>query len=112
MYAQGWIRGYMAKSYSTHKFIVHVVTTIERQLKLWNEKYEVSLLQDVRDEGKYFIKLTCGEKSYKLNLSEQHARLLQNQSPFTLDQYIWRELVNQGLIIGETEGNYLTYCAV
>lgn len=112
MNAQGWIRGYMAKSYDTHRFILHVVTTIERQLSLWKESSEINFFQDVRDENVYEIKIREGERFYTLSLNKSEASCLQTQSPFALDQYIWKTLVNEGLVIGETKGNYLTYCAI
>lgn len=41
MNTQGFIRGMMAKNYSSEKFLVHVATTVERQLQEWNEQFEI-----------------------------------------------------------------------
>lgn len=112
MYAQGWIRGYMSKSYDVESFMIHVVTTIERQLKLWDERVEVNLLQDLIGKHIYFVIVRFDEKTFKVPLSEEEARALQDESAFAVDRYIWRGLVKQGLSLRETEGNYLTYCAI
>jgi len=112
MYAQGWIRGYMSKSYDVERFMIHVVTTIERQLQLWDEIAEVNLLRDLTGGEVYYVIVRFGEKMFKVPLSEWDAQSLQDQSPFAVDRYIWRELVKQGLLLGKTEGNYLTYCAI
>lgn len=112
MNAQGWIRGYMSKSYDGEKFMIHVVTTIERQLKLWDKTADVNLLQDVIGRHIYFVIVRFDEKTFKVPLSERDVQSLQEQSPFAVDRYIWRALLAQGLRLGETTGNYLTYCAI
>jgi len=112
MNSQGWIRGMMSKSYETEQFLTHVVTTIERQLKLWDEHYEVRLLQDLMNDGMYFIVVYSNKNEYKVSINEADTALLQDVSPFSLDRHIWRSLVKEGLVMGESDGNYLTYCAV
>lgn len=112
MYAQGWIRGYMSKSYEVERFMIHVVTTIERQLKLWDETAEVNLLQDLVGRDIYYVIVRFDEKAFKVPLSKRDAHSLQDDSAFAVDRYIWRALIAQGLLLGETEGNYLTYCAI
>ena len=41
----GVVRGYMSKSFSSERFILHVADTIEKQLKEWNPLYEVFLMK-------------------------------------------------------------------
>lgn len=112
MNSQGWIRGMMSKSYDTEQFVTHVVTTIQRQLALWNEHYEVELLQSLLKNDCYYIVVYLGEKTYKVSLSESDVARLQDEWPFALDRHIWRSLVEQGLVIEHTDGNYLTYCTI
>ena|SRR5690625_1388573 len=112
MNCQGWIRGMMSKSYETEKFLIHVVETIQRQLALWNENYEVKLLQNLLSDSNYYIEIRFGEKTYKVAVNESEAARLQDEGAFKLDRYIWRSLVAQGLAIEPSEGNYLTYCSI
>ena len=47
MNAQGWIRGMIAKNYSSTEFLQLVVTTIHRQLQRWDETIDVVLYQNM-----------------------------------------------------------------
>src|SRR5690625_1200523 len=106
------MRGMMAKAMETDQFMKHVVTTINRQLKLWNDGYEISLLQDLLGQNFYKIVVKIEDKVLQINLQCTDVEHLQAKWPYALDQHIWRRLANKGLVIETSNGNYLEYCAI
>lgn len=103
MNSSGWTRGYMAKSYSGVDFLIHVGTTIERQLKEWDEGYEVNIMK-FRD---YVFVVKNGVRYYEMKLSEGEVESLKNQWPYALDREILLGLREQGLAVLEGYGNYI-----
>jgi len=108
----GFVRGMMSKSFEVDDYLKHVVTTIGRQLKLWDERYEVRLLQDLLDETSYDVIVNLADKTYQVKLELAQVAALQDHSPYTLDRHIWESLLNKGLVIEKTDGNYLEKCHV
>lgn len=102
----------MAKTMETDRFIKHVVTTINRQLKLWDDHYKVSLLQDLLGQDFYEIVVNLEDKVFQVTLQCRDVEYLQARGPYALDQHIWRKLVDDGLVIEEGKGNYVDYCAI
>lgn len=45
MNSSGMIRGYMSKSCSAERYLIHVGTTIERQLQKWDSNYGVNIMK-------------------------------------------------------------------
>jgi hypothetical protein len=105
MNSTGFIRGYMSKSMKGEDFIIHVATCIEKQLKEWDEKYEVSLLK----LANYELVVLNKDKVYQVTISEEELEYLQHKSPFSLDYQIWKELQNQGIKLIRDKGNYLEH---
>ncbi len=103
MNVSGMIRGYMSKNQSGEEYIRFVATSIEKQLKEWDSRYEVMLLQ----LKNYELVVLNGGHSYLVTLSKDEVEVLKNKGPFALDRIIWSELKNQGLPILSGFGNYL-----
>lgn len=95
MNSSGWIRGMMSKNVSAEKFLLHVATCIEGQLKEWDTNYEVYVMKFTD----YQFVVKNGEKYIELKLTADEVTQLQSQSPYSLDKRIWTELKEQGLTI-------------
>ena len=78
---------------------------IERQLKEWDEKYEVMVMKWID----YEFVVNHNDDFYHLQLSDQDIHELQMKGPHALDQKIWLELEKQGLTIILGYGNYLDF---
>ena len=102
----------MSKSLEVDAYLKHVVTTIGRQLKDWDEGYAVRLLHDLLDERSFYVVVHLADKTYQVNLELSHVATLQDHSPYTLDRHIWEALINQGLVIEKTQGDYLDKCHI
>ncbi len=105
MNVSAFIRSYMAKNQTAEAFLLHVVELIERQLKEWDEQYEifVMLLQD------YEISVKNKDNYYHTSISVEEIRALKKEDPFALDRQLWTELRKKGLPIKESKGNYLEH---
>lgn len=103
MNISGVIRGYITKTMIVEEFIVHVATLMEKQLKEWDENYEVYVMK----LADYELVIKNNEKYYEVTLCEDEIEYLQNKSPFALDRKLWTELENQGLAILRGYGDYL-----
>lgn len=103
MNVSGVIRGYMSKNMDVEQFIIHVATLMEKQLKEWDENYEVYVMK----MANYELVVKNGEKYYEVSLSEDEIKVLQNKSPFSLDKRLWTELEQQGLNLLWGYGDYL-----
>ena len=62
----GFVRGMMSKSTEPEAYLNHVLKTIDCQLDKWDERYQVSLLQDLLDETNYDVIVKLGIKCIKL----------------------------------------------
>lgn len=93
----------MAKNINEEEFIKHVANVIERQLKEWDEKYEVMVIKGVH----YEFVVNYNDDFYHLQLSDQDIHELQKKSPYALDRKIWQELEKQELAIRWDRGNYI-----
>ena len=96
-------RSVMAKSYNSESFLVHVAEVMERQLKEWNEEYEVLVMKLVD----YEVVVKKENRSYELLLAEKTLLSLQQKSSYALDRYLWLELEKQGLQIVRGNGDYI-----
>ncbi|OLO28587.1 hypothetical protein BTR23_17805 [Alkalihalophilus pseudofirmus] len=99
----GMARAYMVRNHSSEEFLLHVANVIERQLKEWNDAYEVMVMK----LENYEVVVKEKEKFYHVHLNEQEIEGLQKQGPYELDRKVWREIVNQGLPIIRGTGNYI-----
>lgn len=106
MNSSGMIRGIYSKNVNSEIFLEHVLKTIEKQLKKWDNRSEVESYhtQSLSNISVYFL----GE-TYELSLSKEKIERLQGQSSYSLDKHIWTSLTKEGLILRYTEGNYLSY---
>ena len=93
----------MAKSYDGESFLLHVAEVIERQLKEWDESYEVIVMKLID----YEVVVKEENRSYELLLTEDALLTLQQKSPYALDRYLWLELEKQGLEIVRGNGDYI-----
>ena len=100
MNSNGFARGLMAKNSNEVDFLKHVASVVERQLKEWDEKYEVMVIKGLH----YEFVVNHNDDFYHLQLSDQDIHELQKKSPYALDRKIWRELENQGLKLGGIVG--------
>ncbi|WP_102029022.1 hypothetical protein [Salirhabdus sp. Marseille-P4669] len=105
MNASGMIRGYLAKNQSREQFLHFVLSTIEKQLKEWDEDYKVMLLK-LRN---YELIVQNGKEIYNVTISEEELEYLQSKSPFSLDRKIWDDLKSHGITVRRQTGNYLEY---
>lgn len=105
MNINGFARGFLAKNSSGEKFLESVARLVERQLKEWDEKYEVMVMKWVD----YEFVVNHNDDFYHLQLSEQDIHELQMKSPYALDRKIWQDLAKQGLTITLGYGNYLDF---
>jgi hypothetical protein len=96
-------RSVMAKSYDGESFLVHVAEVMERQLKEWNEAYEVLVMKLID----YEVLVKKENRSYEILLTENAVLSLQQKSPYALDRYLWQELEKQGLKIVRGNGDYI-----
>jgi hypothetical protein len=103
MNMNGMARAYMARNLRIEDFLIHVAKVTERQLKEWDDEYEVILMKIAN----YELIIKKDEKDYLVNLSETGLHRLQKKDPFALDRKIWRELEKQGLPIMRGFGNYM-----
>lgn len=104
MNTSGFIRGSLAKKFDSERFLIHVSTTIERQLQEWDPTYQVYLLK-LKD---YVFHLKCNEnQEYMIKINELKLKELQKKDPYALDRLIWKELIKQGLEPAKGHGNYL-----
>ncbi len=92
----------MAKSHNSEEFLLHVANVMERQLKEWNDTYEVMVMK----LASYELMVKEKEQYYHVHLNEQEIDTLQKRDPYGLDRKVWRELLNQGLPIIQGTGNY------
>ncbi|TYR72597.1 hypothetical protein FZC79_22230 [Rossellomorea vietnamensis] len=104
MQTNGMARGYMVRVMKGEDFLKHVAETIERQLKEWDVTYVVILMK-LKD---YEMVIRNGNQENQVVLTEQEIQLLQNTGLYQLDNRIWRDLINQGLVIHKGYGNYLS----
>jgi len=109
--SSGFIRGMMAKNVVTEEFLQKVCETIERQLQLWDETYRLRFYKELLalDAYKIVVNRSSGE-SYTVLLAVNDVQVMQQDSPYALDRFIWKTLEEQGLTIQPSNGNYLTYC--
>lgn len=103
MNTNGFVRGLKAKNINEEEFLKHVATVVERQLKEWDEKYEVMVIKGVH----YEFVVNHNDDFYHLQLSDQDIHEPQKKSPYALDRKIWQELEKIGLTIRWDRGNYI-----
>ena len=96
-------RSVMAKNYDGESFLLHVAEVIERQLKEWDEAYEVLVMKLID----YEVVVKKENRSYELSLTEKALLSLQQKGAYALDRYLWLELEKQGLKIVRGNGNYI-----
>jgi hypothetical protein len=96
-------RSVIAKNYSGEQFLLHVSEVIERQLKEWNEGYEV-LVKKLMD---YEVVVKKENRNYEVLLTEKELFSLQQKAPYALDRYLWLELEKQGVKVVRGNGNYI-----
>jgi len=95
----------MAKWYSGEDFLIHVGTTIERQLQEWDSRYAVNIMKSMN----YVFVVKLDDTYYEMTLTEEEVETLKEISSNTLDQKIWKSLQVEGLVIHERGGNYMGF---
>lgn len=105
MNASGMIRGYMTKNVETENFLMHVTTTIQRQLQEWDENYKVKV--EKYSGHQFLITIYLNAPIYKVVLNQEEVRINQAKGPYAIDRLIWRELQIQGMTVFYSPGNYL-----
>ncbi len=103
MNVNGIVRSYFANNKSGEEFFSQVADHIERQLKEWDEDYEVFLMRF----SYYELMVKNNEQYYHVEMTEDELVSLQKSDPFALDRKLWNELAGQGLQIKKGNGNYL-----
>lgn len=103
MNTNSFFRTTMANSYTTRKFFKRVTSDLHAQLLQWDAQVNVEL----EEWRSYVVKVQYLGKNYRVLLSKNEIDLLQNESPYALDNVIWSELIKQGLVMKESEGNFL-----
>ena len=96
-------RSIMAENYDGESFLLHVSAVIERQLKEWDETYDVIVMKLID----YEVVVKKENRYYELLLTEKALLSLQQKSPYALDRYLWLELEKQGLRIVRGNGDYI-----
>lgn len=99
-----FFRTTMATSYTARKFFKKVVHDSYLQLQQWDP--EVAL--EAEAWRLYTIKIQYRGQSYQVAFTKSEIDILQQESPYALDQAIWLHLIQQGLVIQPFEGNYLS----
>lgn len=99
-----FFRTTMATSYTARKFFKKVVHDLYLQLQQWDAQVVV----EAEAWRLYTVKVQYLEKEYSVALTKNEVDILQQQSPYALDQVIWLALIKQGLHIKQIQGNFLT----
>lgn len=105
MNINGIARSYMARHQGGEEFIKHVADLMERQLKEWNEDYQVFLMK----YSYYELSIKNNERYYYVQLSEMELEMLKKKDPYALDRKLWKSLEEQGLPIQKGIGNYIDW---
>ena len=103
MNINGFARNYMARYLSGEEYLMHVATLIERQLKEWNQNYELFVLKLYN----YEVIINNQDDYYYVQLSESELHSLQKSGSYEVDRKVWGELLIQGLPIIKGKGNYI-----
>ncbi|MGG0656037.1 hypothetical protein [Rummeliibacillus pycnus] len=103
MNTNAFFRSTMANNFATRRFFKRVASDIESQLKEWHIDYKVT----VETWRTYALCVQNGEKMYHVALSKNFVDILQHETPYALDEALWKGLFNQGLELEDATGNYL-----
>lgn len=103
MNTNAFFRSTMANNFTARKFFKRVVNDIESQLKEWHEDIQVT----IETWRTYSLCVQHGERTFQVALSKNLVDILQHEAPYALDATLWNGLIKQGLVIQDTEGNYL-----
>lgn len=95
----------MSKNMSGEKFLEVVASTMEKQLKEWDENYEVMVMKLIN----YEVVIKNQETYYHIELTEDELKSLQDRGAFSVDRTLWAEFEKQGLQLIRGYGNYLDY---
>jgi hypothetical protein len=99
----GLARGYMAKSLPEEKFLYHVVACVEKQLKYWSEENSLLLILG-KNTNELFV--SQRESVFHIDIPEWIVKQKKGLDPYSLDRYIWSELIRKGVEI-ESKSNYI-----
>jgi hypothetical protein len=98
MNKNGILRSLMARNQNSHEFFKHVIHCIERQLKEFNEHFEVM----VWNVEPLIIQVHGDERSWFVSVLNNEIAKLQKQDPYALDRLIWKKLQEVGLHVEPT----------
>ena len=98
-----FFRSTMANKFATRKFFKRVAMDISSQLQEWHVDYKVTVVT----WRTYALCVQNGEKMYQVVFSKNFVDILQHENPYALDAALWKGLVGQGLMLQDTQGNYL-----
>lgn len=104
MNTSGMLRGYLAKVMDQESFFFHVINCMEKQLADWD--YDTLLLFNWDKQEDYVSGLFIIDGfSHSFTVTKQMLKELQAEAPYALDCVIWEALVEDGLILKQS--NYI-----
>jgi hypothetical protein len=98
------VRSYMVRIMNDEDFLKHVGDLVERQLQEWDLDYEVFIMK-FKD---YELVVKNNDQYFEMTLTELDLEMLRIKGLFSLDQRIWKDLVDAGLTVMEGYGNYMS----
>ncbi|HWL11521.1 MAG TPA: hypothetical protein VNQ57_00925 [Ureibacillus sp.] len=105
MEINGVARGYLSRNLRSDQFFEIVADLIRKELNDWKGSFDVAV-----SKGSYFeITIKRAGTRYIAGISKDELETLQYQSPYAVDEYIWRHLDQQGFPIERGHGNYIPY---
>lgn len=105
MNINGMTRNYLSLNLGAEDFLQHVASTIELQLREWDEAYEVFVLKFTD----YQLSVKHNEMYFDIHIDEKELSELHKRGAYDLDRKLWNELMKQKLPIQKGFGNYIEY---
>ncbi|MGM9925903.1 MAG: hypothetical protein ACI35R_16785 [Bacillus sp. (in: firmicutes)] len=105
MNINGMTRNYLSLNLEAEDFLQHVASTIELQLREWDEVYEVFVMKF----SDYHVSVKYNEQYYDVPITEDELVELHKRGAYELDRKIWSQLQKQKLPIQKGFGNYIEY---
>lgn len=104
MNTSGMLRGYLAKVMDQESFFFHVINCMEKQLSDWGNDTLLLFNWERQSDNVSGLFIIDGF-SHSFILTKQMLKELQAESPYALDKVLWESLIEEGLILKES--NYI-----
>lgn len=104
MNTSGMLRGYLAKVMDQESFFFHVINCMEKQLLDWGNDTLLLFNWERQSDNVSGLFIIDGF-SHSFILTKQMLKALQAESPYALDKALWESLIEEGLILKES--NYI-----